>query len=150
MKFIAHRGNLNGPNPACENAPFYIDAAISAGHLVEVDLRRVGGDLFLGHDYPHYQVTPEWIDERKNSLLIHLKDFAAAKAVTDCWHTFCHAGDPYTLTSEGKLWLHDISLYPNLDTIVPLMTRELVSAYGHRNVYAICSDWKVNEMGLLC
>jgi hypothetical protein len=38
MILIAHRGNLDGPNPSMENHPDYIDAAINAGFHVEVDL----------------------------------------------------------------------------------------------------------------
>jgi hypothetical protein len=150
MKFIAHRGNMSGPNPARENSPDYIDEAIKAGCMVEVDLRRVGSNLFFGHDYPQYKVKAEWIEDRKKSLLLHLKDFQAAKATVEWWHTFCHVSDPYTLTSEGKLWLHDLSIQPDENTIVPLLSKELVQSYGYRRLYAICSDWKVNEMGLLC
>lgn len=149
MIFISHRGNLAGPNPGRENSPDYIDEAINAGHIVEVDVRRVGCSLFLGHDYAQYKVQPEWIEERKKSLLIHLKDFSVAKTVADCWHTFCHVSDPFTLTSEGRLWLHDLSLQPDLNTIVPLMSKELIASYGYRTVYAICSDYEVTQEGNL-
>lgn len=150
MKFISHRGNLNGPNPARENAPDYIDEAIKAGVKVEADLRRIGSDLYLGHDYPQYQVNFHWINDRKDSLLLHLKDLKSAQAVQNFWHVFCHVGDPFTLTSEGKIWLHDLSMRPDENTIVPLITTDLVKSYGYRNVYAICSDYRVNENGLLC
>jgi hypothetical protein len=145
--FIAHRGNYCGPNPARENAPDYIDEARDKGFDVEVDLRKVGDQFFLGHDYPQYPVSWSWINDRRSSLLIHLKDFEAAKAVTGDWRTFCHSNDPYTRTSDGLLWLHDISLVPDDNTIVPLMTRELIRAYKHRDIYAICSDWQVSLDG---
>jgi hypothetical protein len=150
MKFISHRGNTDGPKPERENAPDYIDEAILHGFTVEIDIRRVGRDLFLGHDYPQYRVDSDWISHRSNYLLLHLKDFQAAKAIRGTWHSFCHSRDPYTFTSEGKIWLHDLTLQPDEHTIVPLMTRELVNSYAYRNIYAICSDWRVNENGLLC
>jgi hypothetical protein len=151
MKFISHRGNINGPNPARENSPDYIDEAIKSGFVVEIDVRRVGRELYLGHDYPQQIISAEWIEQREKSLLLHLKDFQAAKAIrTSRWHTFCHSRDPYTLTSRGLLWLHDLSLVPDENTIVPLMSKNLIESYAYRNVYAICSDWKINENGLLC
>jgi hypothetical protein len=42
---IAHRGNLHGPNPAEENKPAYVDAALAAGvldGLVVPDQGRTG------------------------------------------------------------------------------------------------------------
>ena len=43
MKYISHRGNLNGPISRDENNPFYIDAAIFAGYEVEIDLKELMG-----------------------------------------------------------------------------------------------------------
>lgn len=145
--FISHRGNLAGPNPARENAPDYIQEAIDAGHQVEVDLRKVGDQFFLGHDYPQYPVSWTWIDNRYEHLLLHLKDFEAAKSATANWVMFCHSGDAYTRVSNGLLWLHDLSLVPNDETIVPLMTVELIKAYRHRDIYAICSDYQTDGNG---
>ena len=39
MIYIAHRGNIRGPNPERENSPDYIDEAIQSGYYVEVDVR---------------------------------------------------------------------------------------------------------------
>ena len=52
MKFIAHRGNLNGPQPTFENTHGYLLEAISAGHDVEVDVQAHDNILYLGHDDP--------------------------------------------------------------------------------------------------
>ena len=38
MKLIAHRGNIDGPNPERENSPEYIEEALKAGYDVEVDV----------------------------------------------------------------------------------------------------------------
>jgi hypothetical protein len=141
MMLISHRGNLDGPNPARENSLDYIDEAIKAGFKVEVDLRRVGEQFFFGHDYPQHPVEPTWIFDREDSLLLHVKDFEAMKHAEPSWHTFCHVNDPFTRTSRGLIWQHDLSLVPNEDTIVPLMTKELVEAFGPRKVYAICTDY---------
>lgn len=141
--FIAHRGNLNGPVPSRENRPDYIEKALERGHLAEIDLRAVGRELFLGHDFPQYRISREWIERRKDFLLIHLKDHASVALVRDSgWHTFCHSNDPYTVTSRGYTWLHDMSLPSTDATIVPLLTMDLIRAYpAIRTVYGICSDF---------
>ena len=38
MKLIAHRGNVNGPDPLTENTPEKIESAITAGYDVEIDI----------------------------------------------------------------------------------------------------------------
>jgi glycerophosphoryl diester phosphodiesterase len=56
MKLIAHRGNINGPNPLRENSIDYIEEAISEGFDVEIDLRVEDNQCYLGHDDPQYFV----------------------------------------------------------------------------------------------
>lgn len=144
MKFYAHRGNVNGPNVSRENSPEYVDTAIRAGFKVEVDLRIVGNGLYLGHDYPQYLVDADWLDDRKSSLLIHAKSTKAAMTVLKMgrdWHWFSHSGDPCALTSRGCLWMHRLSVEPDLTCIVPLLTPELLANYPYREVHGICTDY---------
>jgi hypothetical protein len=138
---------MSGPNPARENAPDYIDEAIVAGFQVEVDLRRIDDYWFLGHDYPQYKVTEQWLNERKGDLLLHLKDFSALKWKSKNWHFFCHSNDSFTFTSQGLRWLHDLSLEPDEFTIVPLMTLDLILSYRPRIIHAICSDYRTDDQG---
>ena len=56
MKVISHRGNLRGPRPELENRPSYIDSAYQLGFDVEVDIRFVNGEFWLGHDELQYKV----------------------------------------------------------------------------------------------
>ena len=103
MKIISHRGNIKGPLPDQENRPSYIDCAMGSGYDVEIDLRIIDGELWLGHDEPQYKIEHSWLEPRREFLWIHCKDLEAAK---QCWdyQTFCHHGDPYTYTSTGKIW----------------------------------------------
>ena len=39
MKYISHRGNLDGRNLKTENSPNQIDTVLSLGYDVEIDLR---------------------------------------------------------------------------------------------------------------
>ena len=48
MKIISHRGNIRGASPDKENRPSYIDCAIGSGYDVEIDLRMIDGELWLG------------------------------------------------------------------------------------------------------
>lgn len=146
MKFISHRGNQVGPNPERENSPVYVDEALAAGFEVEVDLRLVGDQFWFGHDYPQYLVNESWLWERHPRLLLHLKDTHALNYILSAcsaWHYFCHSNDRFTFTSQGHIWLHDLSLSPTPRTIIPLISRELVISYKNRDIYAICSDYVV-------
>ena len=72
MKIISHRGNISGPDLKNENLPSYIDKALQQGLDVEIDLRKIKDKFFLGHDNSDYQVSLDWLDERKKNLWIQL------------------------------------------------------------------------------
>ena len=137
MKIISHRGNVRGPIPDRENRPSYIDCAIGNGYDVEIDVRLIDGQLWLGHDGPQYKVEHSWLQPRKEYLWIHCKDLAAAK---ECWgyQSFCHTSDPYTYTTTGKVWLHDLSMKVN-DAIIPLIDDPII--YLAQKPYGICTDY---------
>ena len=138
MKIISHRGNVRGPIPDKENRPSYIDCAIGNGYDVEIDVRLIAGQLWLGHDELQYKVEHSWLQPRKEYLWIHCKDLAAAK---ECWEyqSFCHTSDPYTYTSTGKIWLHDISMKIDNNVIIPMID-DIDYAPMKGKPYAICTD----------
>ena len=138
MKIISHRGNVRGPIPDRENRPSYIDCAIGNGYDVEIDVRLIAGQLWLGHDEQQYKVEHSWLHPRKEYLWIHCKDLAAAK---ECWEyqSFCHTSDPYTYTSTGKIWLHDLSMKIDNNVIIPMID-DIDYAPMKGKPYAICTD----------
>ena len=73
MKLIAHRGNIEGPNPQRENDPEYILEAIDRGYDVEVD---VWGhkQIWLGHDSAQYACPLSFLIQNKSKLWIHCKN----------------------------------------------------------------------------
>mgnify|MGYP000464708518 CR=1 FL=1 len=71
MKIISHRGNLRGIVVDKENRPSYIDSAIGCGYEVEVDIRYINNEFWLGHDYAKYEINLKWLTDRKDSLWIH-------------------------------------------------------------------------------
>ena len=40
-------------------------------------------------------------------MWLHCKNVEAAKSL-HVFQSFCHTGDPYSYTSHGKVWLHDL------------------------------------------
>lgn len=140
MIIISHRGNIAGPVPDKENRPSYIDCAIGNGYHVEVDIRSIDGELWLGHDEPQYKVDHNWLNKRRDYLWIHCKNVEAAH---ECWayHSFCHTSDPFSYTTTGKVWLHDLTQKIDSDTIIPLISLEDINNPINGIPYAICTDY---------
>jgi hypothetical protein len=139
---ISHRGNIRGPVPDKENRPSYIDCAIGNGYHVEIDVRSIDGELWLGHDEPQYKITHRWLRERRDCLWIHCKNLEAAK---DCWiyQSFCHTSDNFSYTSTGVIWLHDLSQKIDHNTIIPLIDKKDIESFvlGYEKPFAICTDY---------
>ena len=144
MIIISHRGNIRGEIPDQENRPSYIDCAIGNGYHVEIDVRSINGELWLGHDEPQYKVDHNWIDKRRNYLWLHCKNLEAAK---ECWayHSFCHTADNFVYTSTGKIWLHDLTQKVDENVIIPLIGYDDISRLKTTNLYSgafgVCTDY---------
>lgn len=144
MKIISHRGNIRGPVLGKENRPSYIDCAIGNGYDVEIDVRSIDGELWLGHDEPQYKINHNWLGKRRNYLWLHCKNIEAA---VECWayHSFCHTNDPFTYTTIGKIWLHDLSMKIDSNVIIPLIDKDdivgLTDTTCFDNAFAVCTDY---------
>lgn len=145
MIFIAHRGNLHGKNIE-ENNPKYIKNALDAGFDVEVDVRLLDGQLWLGHDEIQYEVSLDFIQNDK--LWVHCKNLEAIWYLIDKnVHCFWHENDACTLTSKGVIWtMIGYPLSPNSICVLP----ELAS-YAKNDLfkcYGICSDnvWEYSKL----
>ena len=139
MKFISHRGNMNGSNPEEENRPDYIAGAWEIGYEVEIDVWKMGEKWFLGHDNPEHEVDLKFLQNER--LLCHAKNLEALDHILMLGdiHCFWHQEDHYTITSEGY-----IVSYPGY-AVTPrtiCMKPELQSHTNlHEIAYAICSDY---------
>ncbi len=142
MIIISHRGNIRGAVPDKENRPSYIDCAIGSGFHVEIDVRSINGELWLGHDFPQYKVDHNWLDKRRHYLWLHCKNLEAAK---ECWayHSFCHSSDSFVYTSTGIIWLHDLTQKIDHTTIIPLINKEDIETFmpGYEKPFGICTDY---------
>ena len=144
MKIISHRGNINGSIPDKENRPSYIDCAINLGYDVEVDIRFINNQFWLGHDGPQYKIELPWMLHRIGNIWFHCKDsFSATKLLSysNDFLFFCHSNDDYVLTSINKLWIHDLTSKIDGNCIIPLLTLEQIKNYNNSKPFAVCTDY---------
>jgi hypothetical protein len=103
--WIAHRGNLEGPNPERENHPKYIQEALNQGFDVEIDVWKIQGGLFLGHDKPQYSTTLEFLKNPK--LWCHAKNLEALTFMLEhSIRCFSHDKDDYVIVSDGSIFAY--------------------------------------------
>jgi len=143
MKIISHRGNLHGPDPLEENRPETIDAAIDHLFDVEIDIRLIDGQFFLGHDDPQYYVNLVWLKERKDYLWLHCKNRDALYVLKEGFNAFWHQEDDYALTSWGYIWTYpDVQPGPGcilVDLLYP--TRDSMEHWKKTKVSGVCTDY---------
>lgn len=141
MLLIAHRGNTNGPNPDWENNPKQIDHCISKGINVEVDLRTIDKQFWLGHDEGQYLVSKDWLKARRKYLWVHCKNVEAIYDSRDLQlHHFWHEEDQYTITSEGWVWAYPNKLVPSPMSMSVCVMPEIYNT-DTTNFQAICTDY---------
>tara|TARA_A100001201_G_C4048673_1_gene188982 strand:- start:83 stop:529 length:447 start_codon:yes stop_codon:yes gene_type:complete len=143
MKFISHRGNINGVEPSRENTLEYIQEALDAGFDVEVDLWIDGDRLLLGHDYGEHEVTHRWLWKRRFNLWIHCKHFSSLAYMqrqTDSFQYFFHEKEDYTIISNQLIWAHNLQEVNNR-CVIPLLSEDDIDNWTKSNVFGICSDF---------
>ena len=147
MKLIAHRANLNGPNPLTENSPEQIQHCIESGVDVEIDVRYDPKTerLWLGHDEPQHAVTWWWLAGRSQHLWIHCKDITPLHAFangTSGYNYFWHQEDDFTLTSKQYIWTYPGKPYTNQSVIVtPEWNEPDWDTLRVTDCYGICTDY---------
>lgn len=154
MLYISHRGNCNGLNPERENTHDYIDEAIERGYDVEIDIWLSNNTLWLGHDEPQYEVDANWLDNRKDKLWIHCKNFKAMNwFMPSDFRIFYHEKESYTIIkgTPNLIWAHELSEI-NWRCIIPLLSMEDINNnIKNTNInscYGICSDY-VDKLGVM-
>lgn len=136
MKYIAHRGNLDGPNPLEENNPNYIKNTLQLGYDVEIDVWYTD-NFYLGHDIPQYLVSEDFF--LHPNIWCHAKNIEALDRLIKMGaHCFWHENDKYTLTSHGIIWAYPGSqLTKNTVCVMP----EWSGLKDIKDVYGVCSDY---------
>lgn len=100
--YISHRGNLEGRIAEMENDPAYIEKAIKSGYMAEIDFWKVEDRIYLGHDEGQHDISMEWLNFRKQHLLVHCKNREGFDhALKSGLHAFWHTDEDYVMTSWG-------------------------------------------------
>jgi hypothetical protein len=147
MKLIAHRGNINGPNPLEENNPEYVEYAIEQGFDVEVDIRYEpeNQSFYLGHDDPQYTVGWYWLSKHSQNLWIHCKNLDSLYEFsknTSSFNYFWHQTDHFTLTSKNYIWTYPGQTYTSKSVIVmPELSYKNIQELRAYYCFGICSDF---------
>ena len=141
MIYIAHRGNLDGPDPINENKPEYLINAIAKGFYVETDLWLVDNILYLGHDNPVYEIKIDFLLNIKEKLFCHCKNIDALYFLIKNYseiECFFHIEDECVLTSKNNIWNYPgKKLTPLTICVMP----EYVGQVIDYNCYGVCSDF---------
>jgi|TARA_B110000259_G_scaffold188350_1_gene246652 hypothetical protein len=142
MIIISHRGNIEGPNPDCENHPAYIVKALEQGFDVEIDLWKTD-QLYLGHSKPTYEVDEALLAKNSKSLWIHCKNLEALLYCKNMkWHCYWHTDDFYTLTSMGYVWAHpNANDYRGTIMVMPEKNDEITNPEYYKAALGVCTDY---------
>tara|TARA_X000000950_G_C13921158_1_gene663459 strand:+ start:16679 stop:17146 length:468 start_codon:yes stop_codon:yes gene_type:complete len=147
LKIISHRGNTSGPVPKNENLPSYIDKALEEGFDVEIDLRKIKDEFYLGHDKTDYKVSLEWLENRKENLWIHTKNFNAFESLLEINRNFIffyYTSEPLVLVSNGKIWTHSPKKIANpKNCIIPLLGKTDLGKSNVKNWFGVCTDFPI-------
>lgn len=147
MILISHRGNTEGKITSRENCPRYIQEALDIGYDVEVDTWAADSKLFLGHDFPQYEIEEDWLAERIDRLWIHCKNLKALEwfGKKSDFNYFWHQKDDFTLTSRGFIWAYPgKQLTTNSVCVMPEVVDFKYKEEELRMCVGICSDYVSN------
>lgn len=139
MKLIAHRGNINGPQPELENSPFYLVSIIEQGYDVETDVWYHDGKWYLGHDAGGYQIDRDFLEHP--NMWCHAKNLNALETMVEYGiHCFWHQTDDFTLTSKGYIWTFPGR--PTCERTVIVCEDEATTLkISKEDIKGICSDY---------
>jgi hypothetical protein len=137
-KFIAHRGNTNGPNPADENTIEYLRHAWKSGYDVECDLIGYNGKLYFGHDEPQDLADINFLKEE--GVWCHAKNTEALVLLDNIGsHYFWHQEDNLTLTSKNYFWCFP-GVFVDSPRAVWLDLHGKPLPNNIKNIYGVCGD----------
>jgi hypothetical protein len=141
MKFIAHRGLVDGPDNKLENLPEQILNSLQAGYDCEIDVRLVNNKWLLGHDAPDFEVPFEFLEQP--GLWIHAKNLLALEHLAKTkLEYFWHQSDDFVLTSNNYIWTFPgKSLTQRSIMVMPEHVDKSLDTTHNLNCYAICSDY---------
>ena len=147
MKIIAHRANIGGPSNNNENRICSIKNCISLGFDVEIDIRMIDKELYLGHDFGENIINIRELKTIKNNLWIHCKNIESItffNEIDEDFNYFWHEDDSYTLTSKGFIWAFPGEALSNrCICVMPELQHSLndLKSIKSANIAGICTDY---------
>lgn len=160
-RIIAHRANLNGPNPSTENTLDAIQICMWEGLDIELDIWYIDGKYFLGHDSPKTEFDfREYKFELDTKLYLHAKTIETLQALLkmqidiyghDC---FIHDKDIATLTFCNKIWTYPgQELFKSSIVVMPeyqprQYRDQVKELYLNEELYGICTDFPLEWLEL--
>lgn len=139
MIYIAHRGNVRGPDLR-ENTVAFAMEAISKGYDVELDVTLVNGKFMLGHDSLTEEASVSFLTS--DVVWCHAKTIQTFTALLGIGaHCFMHDKDPVALTNRGFLWTFPgLELTPQSVCVKPEHPA-VPPNYDWRECAGVCSDF---------
>lgn len=139
---ISHRGNLKGRELSLENNPKQIDFCINLGFDIEIDLRYENKKWWIGHDSPQYEISIDYLLDRKRFLWCHCKNFSALDNLQDFdLNYFWHGRDDHTITSKNYIWtLPGKEIGKNNIIVLPELNMS-IDEIKNLECFGICSDY---------
>lgn len=120
-----------------ENDPRHVVNALAMGYNVEIDVWKVQGRTYLGHDDPEYKTDDTFL--RQGRLWCHAKNLEALDHLLRLGvHCFWHQDDEYTVTSRGYIWAYPGSRLESGLAICVMPERSV--GVGISKCVGICSD----------
>ena len=116
-----------------------VKSLLADGHeVVCADIKPLE-NWFLGHDFPQYRVTMDFLGIP--GLWCHAKNHAALDRMVEnpLIHCFWHQRDDYTLTSKGYIWAYPQKKTSNHTVAVCLKrsTRKI------KEIAGLCTDYPI-------
>ena len=148
MRWILHRGNNKGPN-SIENNPEKLNQLIKQGWEIEIDLWYKDTKLYLGHDFPQYEINELFLEYPK--FWIHCKDAETLEFMNNhkrYLHYFYHTTEDYVLTSKAYIWCYVGK--SALQNSVIVMPEKSINRYNWKELESknciICSDYLEKDL----
>lgn len=143
MKFISHRGNIDGKCDK-ENHPDQIKLCIKQGYDVEIDVWVKNSKFYLGHDEPQYNIDFIFLWDTPG-LWIHCKNIEALQICSLPFYKlnyFSINKDDFAITSKGSVWLSPTyrKFHKNTICVMPEDKRWIFPKKQLRDFNGICSD----------
>jgi hypothetical protein len=136
MRLISHRANISGPDPKTENHPDQILKVLNKGIDCEIDVWRIDGNFYTGHDQPIYDI--DWKFLCKPNLWVHAKNLEALTHLPNYICFFWHQNDDYTLISNNLIWT-----FPNKKVCDKSIIVHKDQDWKEKNYkcYGVCTDY---------